>query len=121
MAKTHIPLQELMKLSEDLMNGVYLNSHGVGKYIRNEDDLSKVMHLVRHEVLQKLRLWEFFVIDVAPTVKEFAENLKSAQYSPPSGPTVLYHGNELEVLRKEGVYRDPSTFPTTFSIKLGYI
>ncbi|KAI8820466.1 glucanotransferase domain of glycogen debranching enzyme-domain-containing protein [Fimicolochytrium jonesii] len=38
--------------------------------IETEEDLAKVLHAVRFDVLPKLRLWEFYVINVEKTITE---------------------------------------------------
>jgi hypothetical protein len=50
---------------------VYQSTHGVGADITNEDQLSKVVNILRYEVIPKLRLWEFMVINVDQAVAEY--------------------------------------------------
>eukprot|EP01122_Echinamoeba_exundans_P017960 TRINITY_DN9897_c0_g1_i1.p1 TRINITY_DN9897_c0_g1~~TRINITY_DN9897_c0_g1_i1.p1 ORF type:complete len:1516 (-),score=261.84 TRINITY_DN9897_c0_g1_i1:25-4167(-) len=96
--------QALRKLSLDLRNGVYRESHGVDGNIRSEHDLHQVVTILRESVLPSLRLWEFYTVNVEQALAEFKEEVTK---HPAETPSALFTGSEIDVMKKEGLVRDP--------------
>lgn len=95
--------QALRKLSVDLSSGIYRESHGVDGNIQSEHDLHQIISILREIVLPSLRLWEFYTINIEQAIAEFQEEVAK---HPADAPTVVYHGSEIDVFRKEGLVRD---------------
>jgi len=76
-------LRPAFELDEALLqfSGNLSKIHGLNNYIHNETDLENVMRVFRETVLPGLRLWEFFVIDVATSSKLFRESVEKGVIS----------------------------------------
>ncbi|RKP27705.1 glycogen debranching enzyme [Syncephalis pseudoplumigaleata] len=68
--------EALMQLSADLST-----VHHVPTDLRSEDDLQAVIAVVRDEVLAKLKLWEYYIIDVEPAVEQCREHMSQTKNS----------------------------------------
>ena len=84
-----------------MVKGVY-QKEGLGPLISSEDDLWKVRNKLEKDIIPSLRLWEYFVIQVDEALAEFEATLKKGQFA---ATTSLYHGTEVNILKKEGLYR----------------
>ncbi|RYN20313.1 Glycogen debranching enzyme [Alternaria arborescens] len=73
-------LKPALELDTALLQfGKELTQHGLPTTFNNEGDLLKVMEGVKEHVLSKVKLWEYYVVDVARDTKAIMEAWTSGQ------------------------------------------
>lgn len=70
---------ELLQFSQDL------SKHGLPTTLKSEDDLIKIMDSMKEKVVAKLKLWEFYVIDVERDAEAAVESWSKADITFPEG------------------------------------
>ncbi|XP_049849918.1 glycogen debranching enzyme-like [Schistocerca gregaria] len=93
----------LVSFSDRIGRGEYAN-RGLSD-IRNGQDVDTAIYILRSEIIPSLKLWEYFVINVEKSVKEFETALKSSTSL--LEPSCIYYGKEVEVLKSQGTRRLP--------------
>ncbi|KAJ3105154.1 hypothetical protein HDU97_008436 [Phlyctochytrium planicorne] len=89
--------EALMHMSDDL------EAAGVSNVINSEDTLQAAMKVLHEKVIPKLRLWEFYVIDVKATEKEFKEAWLNRRKGPLTTPAhKLFASTNLTVIKDRG-------------------
>ncbi|RHZ74047.1 hypothetical protein Glove_227g25 [Diversispora epigaea] len=56
-----------------------ISSFGIPTHIHSEDDLNKIIESSKTHVINEIKLWEFYVIDVQTTTKEVRKSMESNQ------------------------------------------
>ena len=69
----------LLKYGEDL------KSFGLPTELKNMDDLLKVVAGIKEHVISKIKLWEYFAVDVSANTKVVVDTWKSGQTKLPDG------------------------------------
>ncbi|CAG8950388.1 hypothetical protein HYFRA_00006881 [Hymenoscyphus fraxineus] len=70
---------ELLQFSKDL------GKYGLPTTLKSKDDLLKIMDSLKEKVIAKLKLWEFYVIDVERDADAAVESWSKAQITFPAG------------------------------------
>lgn len=65
----------LTKFSDDFANKKFLKEYEKGNRVESEEDLNKVMDLVKQEVFEKHKFTEYFLLDMDKMHKLFQEEL----------------------------------------------
>lgn len=78
-------LESALELENALLKfGDDLQSSGLPIVLRNAEDLSRVMEGVKKDVIQKLNLWEYYVVDVDRDARAAVEAWSNEQITIPS-------------------------------------
>lgn len=93
----------LQKFSEGIINGDFL-SDSITPNITTEADIKRIMNFLEHHLIPSLKLWEYYVVDVEEALEEFKAEIQNTKTLPTQSS--LFHGGEVEALKREGMYRD---------------
>ena len=78
-------LESALELEDALLQfGSDLRSHGLPTILRTAEDLSHVMEGVKEYVIQKLNLWEYYVVDVDRDARAAVEAWSNGKITVPS-------------------------------------
>lgn len=114
----------LFQFTRELERGNY-KERGLSNVISDEGELARLMNFVRHDVLTRLKLWEYYVVDVAECVDKFRacliEYIINKRDSPETGPdpiqlrypqqqvSSMTFEQRVETLKHDGLLRRPDT------------
>ena len=100
-------LESALELDTALIKyGEELDSLGLPTEFKNMDDLLKVVDGIKEHVISKIRLWEYFAVDVPSNSKSVVEAWKSGKTRLPDGgfdPSVL--GGGVDAVKNWSLYQ----------------